>query len=406
MVVVIGAGLAGLAAAFFLRERGVHVSVLEARERVGGRVWSATIARETPVELGGEWIEERDTEVLGMAARFGIEAVDTGADYGRREPWGAGAVPLEEQDAFLAEAERVRAEMPDDDVARTTLGSFLDQVPGNDETRRSVKVRLAGTCAQDLDRVSLMVVAPGGVFSQPAGRYFRLGPGNQRLAEELAAEVDDVRFGWVVDTVAQDLSGVIVRSRARAERADAAVVAVPAPIAARLAFEPALPDDLAIALRELPMGVASKFAVATEGRPSVRSRQFTETSMWCWVARGEGGESRRCVASFAGSPAAQDHLRTSRGAMTPWLEAVERMNPDLTFVGEPVMYAWADDPFTVGAYAAWDTVSWERMDLFARPVGRLTFAGEHTAGPAFHGTMNGALLSGRRAAGQVLELLA
>ncbi len=406
-VVVVGAGFAGLSAALVLREAGLDVTVLEARERVGGRVWSATITNGAVVELGAEWIMDHDAEVLGLAERFGIVAVETGADYGRREPSGPGAAPLEAQDAFCEEANRLRSAMTPARAAEVSLGAFLDAVPGDDDARRLVKSRLAGTCAQDLDRVTLLQVSDDGRgFTHRADRYFRLGPGNQRLAEAVADEVDDVRLGLAVDSISHDLDGVRVRSGGREEHADAVVVAVPAAIAARLTFEPALPEDLATALRALPMGVASKLAVATRGRPAIRSIQSTETSMWCWVARGSDDEPRGCVASFAGSPAAQEHLGITQGRMTPWLEALERMNPDVTFEGEPVMYAWADDPFTLGAYVAWDEPSWGRMDVLARPVGRVAFAGEHTAGAAFHGTMNGALLSGRRAAEQVLAALA
>ena len=82
------------------------------------------------------------------------------------------------------------------------------------------------------------------------------------------------------------------------------------------------------------------------------------------------------------------------------------MNPDVAFVGEPLSYAWAADPFAGGCYSAWDNASWDRHPVFSRAAGRLTFAGEHTAGPADHGTMNGALKSGRRAAVQLAALLA
>ena len=94
----------------------------------------------------------------------------------------------------------------------------------------------------------------------------------------------------------------------------------------------------------------------------------------------------------------------TRGEVLPWLEALRSMNPDLTFVGEPVLYSWADDPFTLGAYSGWDRASWERRGVLAEPVGRLAFAGEHTAG-ARPDTMEGALQSGHRAAAQVIHLM-
>jgi monoamine oxidase len=82
------------------------------------------------------------------------------------------------------------------------------------------------------------------------------------------------------------------------------------------------------------------------------------------------------------------------------------MNPDLRFSGMPVMKAWAEDPFALGAYSAWDARSLHRRTQFERRVGRVCFAGEHTAGPDHHGTMNGAILSGHRAARQAMEVLA
>jgi 4-methylaminobutanoate oxidase (methylamine-forming) len=405
-VIVVGAGFAGLSAALALRDAGARVTVLEARERVGGRVWSSTLANGAVVELGAEWIQAGDAAVHELAERFGIRLAETGADYGRREPWGPGAASLDAQDAFLRAASVARNSLTQAAAAASTLGAFLGGVPGDDAARRIVTTRLAGTCAQDLDRVALRVWDGEGAFAAPGGRrYFRMGPGNQALATAIAADLGDVRLGAGVGAIEHDERGVTVRIGPAEERADAAVVAVPAPIAARLAFEPSLPEPLATALRELPMGVASKFAVATKGRPPVRSRQSEETSMWCWVANGADGSPRRCVASFAGSPAAQSSLGVDRGLVGPWLDALAAMNPDLRLVGEPVMYAWGDDPFTLGSYVAFDNASWDRIERFAEPVGRLAFAGEHTAGPDHHGTMNGALLSGRRAAAQVLERL-
>jgi monoamine oxidase len=405
-VIVVGAGFAGLSAALELQGAGARVTVLEARERVGGRVWSVTLTNGAIVELGAEWIQEGDVAVHELTDRFGIALAETGADYRRREPWGPGTASLEEQDAFLAAASAARGSMAPKDAARGTLGGFLAEIPGEDAARRIVSARLAGTCAQDLDLVALRVTEGERAFAAPpGGRFFRMGPGNQALATAIAGELDDVRLGSAVDTIEHDDRGVAVRVGPIEERADAVVVAVPAPIAARLGFSPSLPEPLATALRDLPMGVASKFAVATKERPSVRSRQSAATSMWCWVANDDDGASRRCVAAFAGSPAAQSALGVDRGRVGPWFDVVRAMNPDVTFEGEPVMYAWADDPFTVGSYSAFDNPSWDRIARFSEPMGRVAFAGEHTAGPDHHGTMNGALLSGRRAAAQVLERL-
>jgi len=299
--------------------------------------------------------------------------------------------------------------MSSDEIAATSVGPFLDRVPGTDAQRRTIRMRLQGTSAWDLDRIALRVIHGDGAFAVGGGRgtYARLSGGNQRLAEAMAASIPDVRLGTVVDALIHDTGGVVARVRGNGEiRASGAVVAVPAPVAARLRFEPPLLNDLSVALDELPMGTAAKLAMATQDRPTLRATQSSEIPFWCWAANGADGAPRCAVASFAGSPLAQGVLGTEDGRVGPWLDRLREMNPDLALVGDPLMHAWATDPFALGCYSAWDNASWDRHAVFSRTVGRLTFAGEHTAGPADHGTMNGALKSGWRAAEQVAALLA
>jgi monoamine oxidase len=404
-VIVVGAGLAGLSAAGRLADHGVDLTVLEARERVGGRVWSSTLTNGAVVELGGEWIMDDDHEVRAMAVRYDLELVETGADYRRREPWGTGAASLEAQETFLAAAERARGALAPAEIASLSLGAFLARVDGDDDARRLVMTRLQGTCAQDLGTIALDPGGDGGIFAMKPAPYHRVGRGNQALADAMAARLGDVRLGHSVDAIVTGPDDVLVRVGPHEEAGAVVVVAVPAPIAARLSFTPALPDDLGAALTGLSMGVASKFAVATTEMPTARTRQATDVSMWCWAANGDDGQPRRCIAAFAGSTQAQEILGVDRGRVEPWLERLEAMNPDVAFDGEPVLYAWADDPYTLGAYSAWDATSLARAHVLTRPASRVVFAGEHTAGAAHHGTMNGALLSGRRAADQVLAML-
>ncbi|MDH5313484.1 MAG: FAD-dependent oxidoreductase [Actinomycetota bacterium] len=400
--IVVGAGFAGLSAARALADAGLAVTVLEARERVGGRVWSTTLTNGAVVELGAEWIRADDAVVRETAERFDVDLAETGASYSRREPWGPGAAPLADQERFLELADAALAALVPSQVETLTVGAFLETVEGDDAARSIVTSRLAGTCANDLHEVALASFGGERPFASHDERFFRAGSGNQSIASELAASLPDVRTGHAVDGIEHADGRVTVRVGPLSEHADAVVVAVPAPIAARLVFTPALPADLATALRSLVMGAASKFAVATKERPVPRSRQLADMSMWCWTANGRDGKTRRCVSSFAGSREAQESLGTTRGELAPWLEAVRAMNPDLTLVDEPVMYAWADDPYTLGAYSSWDPASWIRRDVLARPVGPIAFAGEHTEHDR-HGTMEGALRSGRRAARQLLE---
>ena len=87
-VVVVGAGFAGLAAADALRRAGAEVVVLEARDRVGGRVWSTTLANGAAIELGAEFVLPGHDVVRETCARLGLELADKGMLYGDREPRG------------------------------------------------------------------------------------------------------------------------------------------------------------------------------------------------------------------------------------------------------------------------------------------------------------------------------
>jgi monoamine oxidase len=408
-VVVAGAGFAGLAAAFRLRQRGLQSVVLEARDRVGGRVRSVHLANGAVAELGAEWIEEDDETLHGLARELGVDLAVAGIDYRRRTAMGPLAAGIEEQDEFLQSAAKARASLDGEAERGLSLGQFIETVPGTDRQRATFRARLQGTFAQDLGRIALRTAELKGTFGVHPATYFRTAEGNQAIAEAMAERISDVRLGHVIEEVRPNREGVTVMGRSAhgpfRVTAAAAVVALPAPITATLQFVPRLPPPLRTALAELPMGVASKLAVATAGPPSPRALQDMEVPFWCYAALGGDGLPREVITSFAGSPQAQETLRTALGDPEPWFARVRAMNTDLIFVGEPLMGAWADDPFSRGSYSAFDNPSADREGLLAEPADRVIFAGEHTAGP-WSGTMEGAVRSGERAARQVAERLA
>ena len=405
-VVVVGAGLAGLAAARTLTDQGCDVTVLEARQRVGGRVWSVTLENGEIAELGAEWIMPGDAELDAWAERFHLPLAEAGVDYRRREARGPGASSLADQDAFLAAADAALAALPADECAGLTLGTFIDALDAPGAGRDAVRMRLQGTNAIDLGQVALRVVGGPEAFAAPAATYRRMTRGNQSLPDAIAGSLPDVRLGHRIRSVTHGPDEVVIDVEGDvAVSAAAVIVALPARVAAGLRFDPRLPDDVGTALRELPMGSASKLAVALDGSPVPRAVQSAELPFWCWVAQGADEVARRCLTAFAGSELAQASLGAAAGDPGPWLERLSVLNPDLTFSGAPVLKSWALDPLAAGAYVAWDNRSWDRMEEFQRTVGRVAFAGEHTAGADHHGTMDGALRSGVRAALQVLEIV-
>jgi len=406
-VVVAGAGFAGLTAAFRLLTAGVPTVVLEARDRVGGRVHTTRLANGEAAELGAEWIEDDAVALPALAAELGLALAETGTDYRRRQGVGSLGASVEQQERALAVAQRALADRGGDPSGES-LGGFLRSLPVGEAERATLIARLQGTSAFDLDRVPLRVAARG-TFESRGGRYFRLDAGNQALADAMAARLPDVRLRHVIERIRVDADAVRVEgggaSGPFSVTGQAAILALPAPLTASLAFEPALDSDVRRALDELPMGVASKLAVATAEAPPLRALQEVTVPFWCWTAADERGP-RRAVTAFAGSPQAQHVLGIASGDPRPWLERVAGLFPDVRFEGEPVLATWEDDPFARGCYACFDEAAWERRPLFDRPAhGRVAFAGEHTAGLS-SGTMDGAVQSGNRAAAWVRDMVA
>ena len=396
---VIGAGFAGLAAALELHDAGLQVTVLEARERVGGRVHSVELENGEIAELGAEWIFAEDEALQATIDRLGLVACDAGVDYLRREPRGQAAVSRAELDAFLEAADAHLAGM---DPAERSMGEALDLVPGDDRARAVARARLTGTFASDLSQVAWRPGWHAGNLAAEPAVYRRMERGNRSIADAAARELPDVRLERTATAVRQDANGVEVDA-GETIRADAAVVAVPVRLVTELAFDPPLEAEQRAAFEGLPMGVASKLAVALDGEPSRCSVQCADLPFWFWVADGASG-TRRVVTSFAGSQIPQGPLETASGDPGTWIGRIEELAPDLRPSGGGVMKVWAEDPFARGAYSAWDGASLGRRHLFERMHGAVAFAGEHTAGEN-SGTMEGALRSGRRAAAQVLERL-
>jgi monoamine oxidase len=401
-VAVVGAGFAGLAAALDVYDAGLSVTVLEARERVGGRVLSVELENGEIAELGAEWIMPDDDVLSATIDRLGLTASEAGIDYLRREPRGRAAVPMAELDAFLEAADAHLAALAED---RSSMGAMLDAVPGDDRARVVAKARLQGTFASDLDRVAWRAGWHAGRLSAEPAVYRRMAGGNGSIADAIAGLLPDVRLGVRATSLAEREGRVeVLAGDARMVEAEAVVIAVPVRLVTELAFDPPLPPEQREAFEALPMGVASKFAVPLEGEPERCAIQCADLPFWFWVADGADGRARRVVTSFAGSELPQEGLATGSGDPTTWLRRIVELAPELRPNGTPVIKVWADDPCSLGAYTAWDHPSLSRRPQFERMHGAVAFAGEHTAGD-HSGTMEGALRSGRRAAAQVLELL-
>jgi monoamine oxidase len=393
---VVGAGLAGLVAADELRRAGAEVVVLEARERVGGRVWSRRLDNGAVVEMGAEFILPGNTAIRELARRFGLGLWDKGMRYGQREPRGGLGVTPDELAAAVATAGRALQDGAPADLSARGFLDGLDIPPG---AREALLARVEISSANSADLVAASDLAGiAHVDNEPAPS---IAGGNQSLPLALADGLGDaVRLGSPVERIAWGSNEVRLSAGGAELEADVCVVAVPAGVLHRIAFEPALPAQPAEALAEVRYGDAAKLFVPLRSPAPPSAVMSVPERYWSWTATGAGDRPQPAVSCFAGSPRAVDGLDVAAGPER-WLDSLERLRPDLELDRDGrLLSTWADDPWAGAAYST--SPAAELAELSERPVGPLAFAGEHLGGP-FAALMEGAIRSGRAAARALLR---
>jgi monoamine oxidase len=391
---VVGAGLAGLAAADALRRAGSDVIVLEARDRVGGRVWSRRLANGAVVEMGAEFILPGNTVVEQTARRLGLGLWEKGMAYGRREPRGGAPVTADELRAAAVAIEHALRDPAARAGSAAALLESLDLAPAVSE---AIRARVEVSAAAPADTVAADDLAGVAAFSDAPSHG--IAGGNQALALALAAPLGDrLHLSSPVTAIAWGDDGVRLRTPAGELAADAAVVAVPASVIGEIRFDPELPADLRGTLERVRYGHAAKLFVPLRERPPTSAVLSVPGRYWTWTARA-GADVQPVVHAFAGSRAALERLAVAGGPET-WLESIARLRPDLALAPEHALLStWDDDPWARAAYSLHPPGAPEDAALSAL-YGRLAFAGEHTAGP-HAALMEGALRSGIRAAGRL-----
>ncbi len=394
-VAVIGAGFAGLAAADALARAGHELIVLEARDRVGGRVHSVPFAG-TVVERGAEFVFDGHEVLIGLCERFGLELADKDIPYGDREP--RGGMPTSREAIRAAAAGLAeRAGVPG------SLAEAIGGIDGDPAALAAVQARLEMTHAYPADALSTEALDDlGSAFGDY--RSSTVAGGNQQIALRLAAGLD-VRLGAPVGRILWDAGGARIGAGGDELHADRVVVAVPASVLGAIAFDPPLPEVLRGALERMRYGQAAKLAAPLLAPAPPDAVMSVPERFWSFTSRGPGGADPVLCGCFAGTPAAVAALAPDGDRdPAPYAAALGRLRPELALDLRPeavLVSTWHDDPWARGAYAAGALSRAPGDDaLLATPVGPLHWAGEHLGGH-FGGYMEGALRTGLRAAAEI-----
>jgi monoamine oxidase len=400
-VVVIGAGFAGLMAAWRLTQGGCEVVVLEARDRVGGRVWSQELIPGDPrtvIERGAEFVLDGYDVLRGVLGEVGLELADTGMSYYEREPRGGGPVSAQQvADCASWVAAAAATAPPGSSLAAVAegwagppaaLAAYLSRIETTDGTGAGL---LAAAAARD---------ATAGFARRPS---WRVAGGNQRVARELAGRLGPaVWLGSPVTAVEHDDQGVRVSTASGAVAGEAAIVAVPMAVLRRLPISPPVPAGQRAAWERSGLAHNAKLHMPLSRPAAATAVQSVPGRFWAWTAADATGQVQPVLHAFAGTEQGLATLGVAHGPAA-WAAVAAALVPELdTNPAGALLTTWNDDPWAGESYSA-DIVTTLPGDpgILAAPSGRVHFAGEHTAGDAA-GLMEGALRSGERAAREIL----
>lgn len=392
-IVVVGAGIAGLTAALRLSAAGFDVTVLEARDRVGGRLLSVTLDNGAVVEMGGEWIRADHDGVARLARSLDVRLVPVGVDFALRDIAGAPSISRAEHDRVARLVSSAIASLSAEERQAVSAGDLLDGLDDGSAAFALFRLRIEGSAAIPLNKVGVDELT--GDYGVGAGTYLRVEGGNQALAQSAAERLDDVRLNTAVDVIEVRDGGANVVFGGQSIAAAGVVVAVPLPLLRSLRFDPPLDADLVAAIESIEMGTAAKLAVSTSSPPPLIARQNGDTTWWCWTGSGGDGSVRRAVTAFAGTQTAVAEVGSD------WRRMLEAMVPDIDLGDDSRFLDWGAEEWSRGCYSALGPDQERLLDAFDVRT-EVVFAGEHASGS---GSIDGAILSGERAAAGLVAFL-
>ena len=441
-VTIIGAGMAGLSAALDLHRAGWRVTVLEARDRVGGRVHTVrSFSNGLIAEGGGEYIDTNHTRMLAFAKEFGLLLGEVGSWQGQTGDWGAydgkagqsndtavwGFDLGSEYDKMWAALAELAKQMPDPahpesapnarELDKRSAADWINAQTAHPLARRAFAdhIRSEYTCEPenfsmlDLARNAAMYYSSVNILNPT----YRIVGGNDQIPRAIASLLPDVRMNAVVMSVNIQPQKVIVAYKqgdmVHTINSDFAMLAIPLTTARLIDFNGSLPQAHQNMVSEISYGAVTKVMIEYRKRfwhdTGWNGRLSTDQAIvQTWDATSHlEGERGIITAYTGGEPGVKLSALSDEERTKTTVAVIEKIFPGSSdLIENTATVAWMNEPFTRCSYMALApgevTAHWKTLSA---PAGRLFFAGEHAT--VYQGFMEGAVESGQRAAKNIME---
>ena len=442
-VVIVGAGFAGLTAARLLSRAGKKVVVLDARDRVGGRVKAGKIAGQT-VDLGGMWVGEHQARLRALLLEYGIGTMRQFVDgrgitelrghryFGEGEAMGLPPAEDAAINRMYAKVRALVAQVPLEEPwsapkakewDRITMDEWIRSQLRDPASREMLRLMIRGLFTVEPEEISLLFflsyVRSGNSLEElwgetDAAQAYHVPGSLHQLAGRMGAELhDSLVLEAPVTGISQDSAGATVASAAGAWHGSRVIVAVPLPLSSRIVYDPPVPSRRDALTQRSPMGSVIKYWVAyrepfwrrrrlnamvTSDRPPTDGF-FDASPPDAAVGLLVGFFEARSAQEWGGRPM-EDRKKAIVGRIS------DLLGPE---GADPIDYVdndWPSEPWTRGCYGAnmGPGVLTTLGPALRAPVGRIHWAGTETS-PVWSGYVEGAIRSGERAAGEALAAL-
>ncbi len=445
-IAIVGAGIAGLNAAYKLKQAGVRATVYEGSGRIGGRMYTGydVLAPGLATELGAEFIDSGHTEMHALVAELGLELMDTKGPSEEtfvQETYVFGGRRYSEAEvvaAFRPVAARMQADYDSigevvdfqndggaGELDRTTLADYLVQVGATGWLRQMIEVAYVTEYGLDSDQQSALNllfligldVSDGFHTLGESDERYKVRGGNQQVPVALAQRLEgQLRLEHRLEAITTDCNGYRLtfaqpNGAVHDVSADIVLLALPFSLLREVALRVALPPWKHKAIDEVTYGTNAKLMLGFERRVwrdlgfggNAYSDQPYQS---CWDnSRLQNTVVGGLTLYSGGQPGVAVGQGTPQEQAARMLPGVNQTFPGAAaaFTGQVVRFHWPTYPWTKGSYTSYAPGQWTTIHgAEILPVGNLFFAGEHCS-YQYQGYMNGGAETGATAAGWILE---
>lgn len=446
-IAIIGAGIAGINAAYQLQKKGIKATVYEASDRIGGRMFTLQdeFGKGITTDVGGEYVDTTHTDIIQLVNELGLSFYDLRKDSLKRKALYFGGKFYSEDDLknalkpFVNQLVNDIKSLPEiisyhsaakfEHLDQQSITGYITSVGIKGWLFDFLNVTLTREYGMEASVQSavnflIMFVPPaanenGYELFGPDHEVFKIKGGSQHLTNAIYEKVKgSVKAGYKLKAISKAAKGYNLEFDQQGSTltidADKIIIAIPFTILRQIAFNMPMPVGKRKCIDEIGYGNSSKFFIGVDYKPwrknGYQGYTFTDQSFGCgWDGSQAQSDDEGCFTVFGGGDFSDMVNKEDQKTLTAkFVTALNTIFPgmDKAFSKNAKKFCWSENPFSKAGYSSFKTGQWSTLAGWeAVPVEGIYFAGEHVSRD-FQGYMNGGAQTGRAAAEMVMKAMA